>query len=225
MTLLVSRIQAVCFDVDGTLSDTDDVTVAQLAMLLYPFHFMFPGKDLIRVARGMVMEAEAPANFLLGITDLFGLDDEIFALKDWLVRLSKKNTRPFQLIPGTKEMLDRLFQSYPLAIVSARDTSTTMQFLNQFNLTNFFARIATNQTCEHTKPFPDPILWVANELGVPPAGCLMVVDTNVDIRAGKAAGTQTVGVLCGFGEEAELRRYGADLILSSTSELVHVLVD
>ncbi len=116
-------------------------------------------------------------------------------------------------------MLERLFQTYPLAIVSARDTSSTMQFLDQFNLTHYFARIATDQTCEHTKPFPDPIVWVAKELGVPPEACLMVGDTSVDIRAGKAAGAQTVGVLCGFGEEDELRKYGADLILSSTADL------
>ncbi len=65
MPLQISRIQAICFDVDGTLSDTDDVMVAQLANLLYPFHFLFPGKDLLRVARSIVMEAEAPANFLI----------------------------------------------------------------------------------------------------------------------------------------------------------------
>ena len=69
---------------------------------------LFPGKDLTRVARGIVMEAEAPANFVYGIPDLIGLDDEIFALRDWIVRLSKKNTRPFQLVPGTRDMLDRL---------------------------------------------------------------------------------------------------------------------
>jgi len=45
----------------------------------------------------------------------------------------------------------------------------------------------------------------------------------VDIHAGKAAGAQTVGVLCGFGEEKELKRAGADLILPSPAELVDVL--
>jgi phosphoglycolate phosphatase len=53
----------------------------------------------------------------------------------------------------------------------------------------------------------------------------MVGDTTVDIRAGRAAGAQTVGVLCGFGEEAELRRQGADLILPSTADLDEVLLD
>jgi phosphoglycolate phosphatase-like HAD superfamily hydrolase len=47
----------------------------------------------------------------------------------------------------------------------------------------------------------------------------MIGDTTVDIRAGKAARAQTIGVLCGFGEERELRRYGADVILPSTAEL------
>jgi N-acetyl-D-muramate 6-phosphate phosphatase len=100
-----------------------------------------------------------------------------------------------------------------------------MDFLNQFSLAPYFKCIATDQTCEHTKPFPDPILWAAREMGVLPEACLMVGDTTVDIRAGKAAGTQTVGVLCGFGEEAELRERGADMILSMTSELVQVLAE
>ena len=223
MPLQVSRIRAICFDVDGTLSDTDDVMVAQLAELLKPFQMVFPGRNLTRVARSIVMEAEAPANFLYGIPDLVGLDDEIFALKDWIVRQSKKNTKPFQLVPGTSEMLETLVKRYPLSIVSARDTRTTMDFLDQFNLAPYFKCIATDQTCEHTKPFPDPILWAAKEMDVLPEACLMVGDTSVDIRAGKAAGTQTVGVLCGFGEESELRRHHADMILSMTAELVQVL--
>jgi phosphoglycolate phosphatase len=52
----------------------------------------------------------------------------------------------------------------------------------------------------------------------------MVGDTSVDIRAGKAAGAQTAGVLCGFGQEAELRRMGADLILPTTPLLVEALL-
>jgi HAD superfamily hydrolase (TIGR01549 family) len=223
MPLQVSRIRAICFDVDGTLSDTDDVMVAQLTELLKPFHALFPGKNLTRVARGIVMEAEAPANFVYGIPDLIGMDDEIFALRDWFVRLSKKNTRPFQLVPGTTQMLESLSKYYPLSVVSARDTRTTMEFLNQFSLVQYFKCIATDQTCEHTKPFPDPILWAASQMGVPPEACLMVGDTGVDIRAGKAAGAQTVGVLCGFGEEHELREHAADLILPMPAELVIVL--
>jgi phosphoglycolate phosphatase-like HAD superfamily hydrolase len=89
-------------------------------------------------------------------------------------------------------------------------------------LSNYFRCIATAQTCKHTKPFPDPLLWAAQELKVPPENCLMVGDTTVDIRAGKTAGTQTLGVLCGFGEKMELEKIGADLILGSTSDLMNI---
>ena len=223
MPLQVSRVQAICFDVDGTLSDTDDVMVAQLAGLLQPFGFLFPGRNLVRVARSIVMEIESPANFIYGLPDLVGLDAEVFALKDWAASQLKREAKPFQLVPGTREMLEELQPRYPLSIVSARDTRTTMEFLDQFSLAAYFKCIATDQTCQHTKPFADPIIWVAGGMDVAPEACLMVGDTTVDIRAGRAAGAQTVGVLCGFGEADELRKHGADLILPFPSELVHVL--
>jgi len=63
----------------------------------------------------------------------------------------------------------------------------------------------------------------AKKMGVKPVECLMIGDTTVDMRAGKSAGAQTVGVLCGFGEEEELIRLGADLILNNTGELTTIL--
>jgi HAD superfamily hydrolase (TIGR01509 family) len=224
MPLDVSRIRAICFDVDGTLSDTDDLMVEKLIRLLKPVKFLFIKQGIARAARRMIMTVEAPANFLIGIPDLLGLDNAIFSLADRLTHNSRKHPRQFMLIPGVKELLAKLSQCYPLAVVSARDTRTTKLFLEQFDLVQYFKCIATAQTCKHTKPFPDPILWVAKEMNVPPQACLMVGDTTVDMRAGRAAGAQNVGVLCGFGEKDELLNYGADLILTNTSDLVQVLL-
>jgi len=47
----------------------------------------------------------------------------------------------------------------------------------------------------------------------------MVGDTTVDILAGKRAGTQTVGVLCGFGERRELEQTGANAIIEHTTDV------
>jgi N-acetyl-D-muramate 6-phosphate phosphatase len=223
MPLHVSRIQAICFDVDGTLSDTDNVLQGRITRLLDPFRFLFPGMEPAFAARRLVMASEAPANFLIGLPDRLGLDDKLFALADWVARHSHNRPGKFLLIPGIREMLEDLSQRYPLAVVSARDTRTTHKFLDQFSLRQFFKAIATAQTCTHTKPFPDPVLWAAEQMGVDAENCLMVGDTTVDIRAGRAAGTQTVGVLCGFGEEPELRAKQADMILTTTSELSQVL--
>jgi phosphoglycolate phosphatase len=73
------------------------------------------------------------------------------------------------------------------------------------------------------KPHPEPLFFAAKAMAVKPQECLMIGDTTIDIRTGVAAGAQTVGVLCGFGTEDELRRAGANLILRTTSDLLAVL--
>jgi len=220
MPLDIKRIRALCFDVDGTLSDTDDMYTQKVARYLPRFLFHNPE----RAARKFVMWIESPGNALIGLPDIFGLDDELLGLWEWLNRHRPRPMKHFMMVPGIKGMLERLHGKYPMAVVSARDDSSTRAFLDQFELTGYFQEIVTAITAEHTKPYPDPILYAAEKMGVAPEICLMVGDTTVDIRAGKAAGTQTVGVLCGFGERDELERRGADMILDSTSELADVLL-
>jgi HAD superfamily hydrolase (TIGR01509 family) len=224
MPLDLPRIRAVCFDVDGTLSDTDDYYVNRLSAWLRRLPRWLV-RDPERLARRFVMWVEAPGNALLGLADTLGLDDEMIALIDWMNRHRKKRSRQFLIIPGVADMLRRLKGRYPLAVISARDEESTLAFLDQFDLAIYFDVIVTALSAEHTKPYPDPIRLAAQKLGVPPEACVMVGDTTVDIRAGRAAGAQTVGVLCGFGEETELRRQGADLILPSTADLDEVLLD
>jgi len=220
MTLNLQRIQALCFDVDGTLSDTDDMYVKRVVRFLPRKLF----RDPERTARRLVMWVESPGNALIGLPDIIGLDDEMLRLWEWLNRKRPRPMRHFLLIPGVQEMLEVLHDRYPMAVVSARDESSTLAFLEKFNLTGYFQEIVTAITARHTKPFPDPILYAADKMGVPAENCLMIGDTTVDIRAGKSAGAQTVGVLCGFGERGELERHGTDLILENTSELTQVLI-
>lgn len=219
MSLDFPRIKALCFDVDGTLSDTDDLYVQKITRFLPRFLVRDP--DL--TARRLVMWAEAPGNALLGLTDTIGLDDEMAALIEWISRHRTHSSKKFLLIPGVDEMLAQLKGRYPMAVVSARDEKGTLRFLEQFDLAKYFDVVVTGQSAKYTKPYPDPILFAAKKMNIQPAECLMVGDTIVDMRAGKSAGAQTVGVLCGFGEEHELLRMGADLILKHTAELVNTL--
>ena len=224
MPLIVSRIRAICFDVDGTLSDTDDQMVAQFVKFLRPVNYLLRKQPLPFVARRMVMALESPAHLLMGVPDFLGLDEPAAWLFSGINRaIWRRRRNNFLLVSGVREMLQSLRQRYPLAVVSARDAISTRAFLEQYGLLPFFQCIATAQTCYHTKPFPDPILWAARQINVPPGSCLMVGDTSVDMRAGRAAGAQKVGVLCGFGGRAELEKYGADLILATTPELTMVL--
>lgn len=222
----VSKIKGLLFDVDGTLSDTDDHMVQQIAGFLKTFSWLFKDCDPRDFSRRLVMFSETPANFLYNLADRIGLDAVIATGYNWLAQKRTKNAEEeeaFQLIPGVQAMLDVLSGHFPLAVVSARDAYSTQRFLKYFDLLPYFKTIVTSQTCKHTKPFPDPVEYAAEELGLAPEACLMIGDTIVDVRSGKAAGAQTLAVLCGFGSQRELQRAGADLILSNTPDLLKIL--
>ena len=224
MKLELERIRGLCFDVDGTLSDTDDLYASKFEPFFRPFRPLLPQRDSHAAARRFVMWAEAPGNSLIGIPDRLGLDDELFAIAEWINKRRNPPMKHYLLVEGVREMLTALHPHFPMTIVSAREERSTRAFLDQFELTPFFQEIVTAVTVERSKPFPDPILYAAQKMGVKPEECLMIGDTPIDIRAGRAAGAQTVGVLCGFGEEDELRHLGADLILATTAHLTEVLL-
>jgi phosphoglycolate phosphatase-like HAD superfamily hydrolase len=225
MALDVKRIRAVCFDVDGTLRDTDDQYVAQLAHWLRPARFLFRSGETHTFARRVIMSLEAPGTLLYSLPDRLGIDNHLTALVEWSYRLGfTRRPDVFWVVLNVFETVQALAARYPLAVISARDERTTLAFLDTFNLRPLFRCVATAHTCAHAKPYPDPVVWAAQQMNVSPHECVMIGDTTVDIRAGKAAGAQTIGVLCGFGREKELLNAGADLIVPTTADVGPLLL-
>ncbi len=208
-----AQIKGWFFDLDGTLMDTDDQAVEALARRL-----RFLGQARAnRLARQLVMAGETPMNYALTAVDSVGLDAALFGLR----RMLGGHTQPtFRLIAGVKPLLSYLAAQAQLAVVSTRSEHDALEFLRQHELTDLFAVVVTQATTRHLKPHPEPVLYAARRLGLTPEACAMVGDTPVDILSGRRAGAWTVGVLCGFGEEAELRRAGAHLVLPSTADLL-----
>lgn len=221
MSLQVSRIRALCFDVDGTLSDTDDYYAGRFETWLKHMPFV---SNPAPSARRLVMWLESPGSALLELADRFGMDGQMIGIVNWMNRRRRRRGGPAPVVAGVPSLLAGLRGRYPLAVISARDEGSTMAFLEARDLRKYFTVIVTALSARRTKPYADPIQLAAQQMGVAAEACLMIGDTVVDIRAGKAAGAQTVGVLCGFGEESELRRSGADLILPSTGDLGDELI-
>ena len=216
-----TRVRAVLFDVDGTLRNTDDEIVASVWRALR----FTPIANKEHIARRLVMAMESPANAAYTMLDRVGLDAPLHSFVSRLHR-TQVGTMPkkFWLVPGVSGLVNELRSRYKLGIVTARDEAHANAFLFWARLPVQFDAVANAFTCEHTKPFPDPVIWCAKKLGLQPAECLLIGDSGVDMRAGKSAGAQTVGVLCGFGTRTELERNGADAILRTTPDLAKLLM-
>ena len=153
LPLARARVRALLFDVDGTLSDSDDHVVARLATGLGFLDRLIKPGAAHQFSRAFVHFAETPGNWLLEMADRLNLDPHLAAFLDR--RASEKEAIPenFPAIAGILSMLESLKASYPLAVVSARNEVTTRHFLRLNQLEEYFQVVVTSQTCQRTKPF------------------------------------------------------------------------
>lgn len=209
-------IEAVLFDLDGTLMDTDDQLVESLAL-------QFQRLDrpwLYRAARRLVMAVETPVNGLMTVLDAIGLDAPLLGIWSWLRNVRSAAEEPdYRMMRGAEAMLADLGQRYRLALVTTRGREDAQAFLLQHGLCGIFDVIVTREDTWRLKPHPAPIRRAAERLGVAVERCAMVGDTTVDVRSARSAGAKSVAVLCGFGETRELVRAKADVVLEHVSDL------
>jgi phosphoglycolate phosphatase len=218
--LYPGEIDAILFDLDGTLIETDDEAVELLAQRLRALKFCLPGRDPARAARAILMACENPTTRILGLLDRLGLDDDLFGLGDRFRRIRGVHTvNNFRPVDGIGDTLRDLHRRYHLAVVTTRSHQEAEAFLAQQELTDLVKVIVGRDDTWRLKPHPSPVKHAAEKLGVPEERCLMVGDTMVDIQAGRAAGAYSAGVLCGFGDRQELERAGADQVFDATSDL------
>ena len=214
------KVEAVLFDLDGTLMDTDDQAVEKLAHRLQRLRWPHPH----RTARRIIMAAETPGNTLLTLLDMLGLDAPLMTFIGWLRRWRGWRTRDdFRIVTGAQEMLATLNGRYRLAVVTTRGLAKTETFLSQHDLHTIFEILVTRESTWRLKPHPAPVRHAAQLLGVPVENCVMVGDTTVDVKSARRAGAWAVAVLCGFGKREELERAGAHVILEHTSHLSSLL--
>jgi len=211
----IDEIDAVLFDMDGTLVDTDDVDVQKWARRVERITGRSP-ETSEKVARSAVMAMESPVNAFFTLMDKIGLDRPIIDLA-LLINGGDAEHEPLPPIVGIHDMIGKIGPHFPMGIVSTRTTDETRLFLSYLDILDNFNFIVGRDSTYRIKPHPEPILHAARELGVDPSRCLMVGDTTVDIRSARRAGAVACGVLCGFGRRHELERAGAHVILDHTA--------
>jgi HAD superfamily hydrolase (TIGR01549 family) len=214
------EIDAILFDLDGTLIEPDNEALDNLTRRLQPLQRFLPKRDAAWAARRILMSTEGPANSLLTFLNRIGLDDSFFDLGDRLRRMQGLHTPlNFRPVDGVGEMLHDLSHRYHLGLITTRCCAHAEAFLKQQGLADLFEVVVGREDTWRIKPHPSPVLHAAERFELVAERCLLVGDTTTDIYAARSAGARSAGVLCGLGTEAELEGAGADLILSTTSEL------
>ncbi len=126
-----------------------------------------------------------------------------------------------RLYPGVAEALDRL-QGRLLAVLTNKPGDLSRAILAGLGVADRFACIWGPGDVPARKPDPAGLLHLVRELGVELAEAIMVGDSPVDVRTGRAAGVRTVGVTYGLDPEA-LRADPPDLLVSDLRKLADLL--
>jgi predicted PurR-regulated permease PerM/beta-phosphoglucomutase-like phosphatase (HAD superfamily) len=215
------KIEAVIFELDGTLTTIDWEVTDWFMDRLRWLDWIFPAEERRGIARRFLIQMEGVINFVLGQLRRFEWEKHK-RLHQFLPTLDKLRgyAPPLELMPtpGITATLQRLALGYRLALISARDRQSVEQFLTQAGLpTTTFAVILTCEEMRNLLPHSEGLTTIATRLALQPNQILMISDTDVNLRAARAMEMATVGVLNGLGREQDMRE--ADLILPTTAEL------
>lgn len=120
--------------------------------------------------------------------------------------------------PGMYEALDA-FEGKPMAIVTTKAVEPARTVLRALRIETRFAAVVGVDTVRRPKPDPEPVRVALARLGVGAMRSVFVGDTIMDVLAGKGAGTKTVALLGGHGDEDELRAAEPDALLEDLSRL------
>jgi phosphoglycolate phosphatase len=210
---------AVIFDLDGTLVDTlADIGHAMNYILE---QFGLPGHDLDAYRyfvgdgiRQLVQRAVGEAR-----ADLH--DAVLNAYRPYLIEHSADRA---DLYDGMADLLDALTgRAIPFAVLSNKPHDSVLAVQRQLLSRWDFAAVQGQVDGVPHKPDPTLALRVADELNTPPARCVFVGDTRIDMQTARNARMFAVGALWGFRDRAELEQHGADVVIDHPMQLIDVL--
>jgi len=211
-------IEAVLFDLDGTLVDTAPDMGAALNNLLSEENMQPLPLDTIRplVSQGGLVLTR------LGFAGKVP-EAEIEPLRQrYLQHYHAIVADESRLFEGYAEILDELeARSIPWGIVTNKPEWLTHPLLEQLDLALRTGTVIGGDTLEQRKPHPLPLQVAAKQLGVNCNNCVYVGDDERDIVAGKAANMKTLVAAYGYIEDAaSIETWQADGVIDQPHDLL-----
>jgi HAD superfamily hydrolase (TIGR01509 family) len=183
--------QAVIFDLDGTLIDSESVTITA-GTAVFAAHGHAVDHSLFHRLIGV--DEPTGAGILRAALGPDLLLDRIDAEWRAAIRAIYRETG-VPLRPGAAELLEMLaIRGYPLAVATSSNRASATWKLERTGLARHFDTVVTLDCITRPKPAPDPYLEAARRLGADPALCVAFEDSDTGAAAAQAAGMTVVQV-------------------------------
>ena len=218
---MLNNIEAVLFDLDGTLLDSaPDLGAAA---------------DKMRTDRGLPSLPLAKYRPMAGagargmISVGFGIEPghlDFEALKEeFFTNYEACMTERTYAFNGVAELIEKINQAgLKWGVVTNKSERFALPLTRTMALFQSAQTIVGGDTTPHAKPHPAPLLEAARQIGVRPERCAYVGDDERDIIAGRAAGMATVAACYGYlGLTTDTTQWLADETIESPAQLLQLL--
>jgi HAD superfamily hydrolase (TIGR01509 family) len=207
-------IEAVVFDLDGVLIDSEHVWDEVRRQLAEERG----GRWSDNASRDMMgMSSPEWSRYM---RDEVGLDDEPAEISAEVVRRLEERYRvELPLITGSEQAVERIAKRWPLALASSSNRELIDLALDASGLGRLFRVTVSSEEVARGKPAPDVFFEAARRLGVEASRCGAVEDSENGIRAARAAGMRTIAIPnAQFPPEDEALGL-ADVVLAAIEDL------
>lgn len=210
-------IKNIIFDLDGTLIDS------------YKTIFKASERTLLHLGiKEQLVEEEFYKKIGHHFLDIFKeLNIPVFNFEEF-IEIYKKVYFDYiddsKMYPGLLDTLDVLREkNIYISLLTTKGQDQADKIIDYFNLRNYFSVVMGRRDNIANKPSAEPLLIICKELKVLSNETLMVGDTEIDIQCGKNAGAKTCGCSYGYRTPYLLSLENPDFIISSISDLPHLL--
>lgn len=212
-------VEAVLFDLDGTLVDTAPDLVAVLNRLL---------SDSGRPPAAYAVARNHASDGAVGlIRHGFGRDlpaEHVEELRGRFLQLYSSAVCVRSRLFSRLQPIVAVESKLRWGIVTNKPHAMTVPLLAHLGLHDRSGSTISGDSLAERKPHPAPLLRAAEELGVPPARCVYVGDAPRDIEAGRAAGMVTIAAAYGYIRPGtDVGAWGADIIVRHPGHMAAAL--
>lgn len=217
----MSKIEAVLFDLDGTLVDTAPDLIHALNLLLTENNY--PEAALASVVNHVSGGSHAIIQAGLGKAS----DDTLIKqLQPRYLELYQLNiSRHSRLFDGMESVLDTLeSRGLPWGVVTNKPQFLTQALMKEMALDKRCCAVISGDTTKHAKPHPEPLFEACKRCEVLAEKCLYIGDDLRDIQAGNSAGMVTLSAAWGYYlPEDKIEQWPAQALLRRPKEILHWL--